>query len=812
VNAEKWERVAEIFQAVRRVGPEERAAMLDEQCGDDAELRTEVESLIESSGGTGEFLEGPAVGFDPAVVSDGDASCGKTSSNAEPAAYRSISGYRIVRVIGEGGMGVVYEAEQEQPKRTVALKVMRPGYMSRGALRRFQHEADILGRLHHTGIAQIYEASVCQGLETGDDIGERDEGSSTPFFAMELVRGMPLTVYCNEHGLGNEERLELVIKVCDAVHHAHLNGVIHRDLKPANILVDETGQPKILDFGIAKVTDCDIQITTMHTDMGQLLGTIGYMSPEQCSGDPGNLDMRSDVYTLGVICFELLADRLPISVHGKMIHEAVSIIRDEDPVRLGTINHAFRGDLETILSRVLEKDKTRRYQSAFDLAAEIERYLRDEPITARPPSVMYQFRKFAKRNKALVCGAGAVMTILVVAVVLLSLLWARTTREARRAEDASAFLKQMFSDVAPHAHGSNIKLKDVLDRATDRLAVEPPQDRLVEAIVRNEIGSSYYSLGLYQNADPHYAESLAIRRDELGGDHVDTLKVINNLGQLRLAQGRTDEALSLLGECLEKRRKILGPDDKETLATQNNLAYLYQSRRRYKEAENLFRDTVDRQRRVFGPDNLDTLISMSNLAGVLHAQQRLSEAEDLFRRTLALCRSALGNENYHTLVTMDSLAVVLKARNKFDEAEPLMREAVQTYQRSLGHSHPGTLVAMNNLARLLQSSNRLNEAAVLFIELTELADENLPPDDRFLPSFHFNCAECLTALGRTEDALLHYRTAYKGFAARLGRDASRTRSVAERLIKLYEAQGRRREAQELRELHFPPSSARKPGG
>jgi serine/threonine protein kinase len=278
----------------------------------------------------------------------------------------------------------------------VALKVIKPGFATAETLRRFQHESQALGRLQHPGIAQIHEASTA---DTG--FGPQ------PYFAMELIRGCALRQYAEEKHLDTRQRLELMAKICDAVEHAHQRGVIHRDLKPGNILVDETGQPKILDFGVARVTDSEVQLTT-HTDLGQLIGTLAYMSPEQVTGDPLVVDTRSDVYALGVILYELLAGKLPYAVDRKLLPEAVHVIREDEPARLSSINRTYRGDIETIVAKALEKDKARRYGSAAAFASDIRRYLADEPITARRPSASYQLQKLARRHKALVAGTAAV--------------------------------------------------------------------------------------------------------------------------------------------------------------------------------------------------------------------------------------------------------------------------------------------------------------------------------------------------------------------------------------------------------------------
>ena len=418
-------RVRALFAEAADLPPEKRGPFLDAACRGEPDLRAQIERLLifDSEFGVGEddqgFLKSPMVRAPVGTPAESSL----LSQRGEPGLPTHIGRYRILRRHAEGGMGTVYEAEQDNPRRTVALKVIRPGLISPELLHRFSHEAQILGRLQHPGIAQVYEAGM------GED--------GRPFFAMEFIRGMPLDEYARSRGLNAAARLELLARVCDAVQHAHDKGVIHRDLKPGNILVDLTGQPKVLDFGVAHVTAADLLTSASRTQAGQLLGTLSYMSPEQIAADPAGLDGRSDVYTLGVILFELLAHRLPYQLEQLPVHEVVRVIQQQEPSRLGSIDTLYRGDVEIIAGKALEKDKTRRYPSAGDLASDIRRYLRGEAILARPASALYQLRRFARRHKALVAGVSGVFAALLVGTIV-SIHFALRAAENARVADENA--------------------------------------------------------------------------------------------------------------------------------------------------------------------------------------------------------------------------------------------------------------------------------------------------------------------------------------------------------------------------------------
>jgi eukaryotic-like serine/threonine-protein kinase len=607
----------------------------------------------------------------------------------------TIGRYRILCLLGEGGMGAVYEAEQESPQRTVALKVIRAGFADGEMLRRFETETQALGRLQHPGIAQIYDAGTAE-----TPFGKQ------PYIAMERVRGDTLLLYCDQHKLTVPQRLELMAKICDAVQHAHQRGLIHRDLKPANILVGEDGQPKILDFGVARLTDSDAQ-ATRQTNMGDIIGTLAYMSPEQVSGDPDEIDTRSDVYALGIILYELLAGKGPYAI-GRQIHEAARAIREDEPTMLSVVNRSFRGDIETIVGKALEKDKMRRYGSAAELAADVRRHLHDEPIVARPPSTIYQIEKFARRNKMLVTGVAAVFVVLALGVVASTWEAVQARRAQRKAQQETAIAQAvndfLQNDLLGQASAynqakpdPNITVRKVLDRAAQNIGGKFGRQPEVEGAIRDTIGKTYTDLGLYPEAHQQLERAVQLERATSGVNSAVAIQTLLHLEDAEEAGGQYAQAEGHAREALATSRHALGPDNPTTIVAMNRLTSVLDYSGKYEEAEPLAKEAVATSQRVLGAESRGTLSSMHFLAIIEYEMGKNVEAETLNSQILAVQMRTLGPDHPDTLSTMNNLAAAYGAENKHAQAAELEEKLLAIRARVLGPEHPDTLDVMANL-------------------------------------------------------------------------------------------------------------------
>ena len=758
--------------------PHQRNAFLSRLCGD-TELRREIEEVLGHSA-----IRASAQQTTSAATVSIDANFGSAWTPD------TIGRYRIIRLAGEGGMGVVYEAEQEQPRRIVALKIIKPGWTNPDLLRRFEQESQALGRLHHPGIAQVYEAG-------GADAGFGPQ----PFFAMEFIRGESLRDYARSHRLGTRPRLELMIKVCEAVHHAHQRGITHRDLKPGNILVEESGQPKILDFGLARITGADAQ-ATQHTGIGQLVGTLAYMSPEQVLADPWELDTRTDVYSLGVILYELLAGNRPYQLSNKL-HEAARTIREQEPKPLGSVRRSYRGDLETIVAKSLEKDKHRRYGSAADLAADLRRYLADEPIAARPANTAYQLRKFAVRHKGFVASTAIVFTVLVAGILV-------STGEAIRARTAEQSAKAVTSflqnDLLEQAGASaqarpsvkpdaDLKVRTALDRAAARIDGKFPGQPLVEASVRQTMSHAYRDLGLIPESRRQIERVIDTRRRALGETKPETLSSRSERGQLLFAEGKYADAETELSNVLNLQRRVLGESHPDTLNTMDYLGYTYRDDGKLAKAEPLLAKALDLQRKVLGDQNPDTLSSMNELAQLYDDLSKYSQAEPLYRKALEIRLRNQGEEHPDTLTVMNNLAALYYNATRYVEAEGLFVRVLDIRRRVLGPEHPDTLTSMNNLGSVYHLLGKDREAEQIDLPLMEFNRRVKGPEHPDTLISQNNLGQVYRGEGRFTEAESLFTSVLQVRQRVLGKDHPSTANVQTQLADLYRRQGKYQKAE-----------------
>jgi len=601
-----------------------------------------------------------------------------------------IGHYAIQSVIASGGMGTVFKAIQESPRRTVAVKVMKAGVNTAAELRRFEFEAQLLGRLRHPGIAQIYEAGT-----------HCEEGSSVPFFAMEYIpNAKDIIQYARDKNLGTRERLELFAQVCEAVHHGHQRGIIHRDLKPGNLLVGSGGIPRVIDFGVARATDSDMALTQHQTDVGQLVGTVQYMSPEQCEADPLDIDTRSDVYSLGIVLYELLCGQLPYDLHQVPVFEATRVIRDQVPPRPSKTNPKLRGDLETIVLKALEKDRDRRYQSAAEMGQDVQRYLVGDAIMARPASSVYQLRVFARRNKGFLAAASAVVVVLVAGAIVSSTLYFRgrnyqiqTYELEAKAQGAQNYLQDVMGSIG-NMWGDTVPVSELLETFGDNIEERFADQPEVEAEVRHQLAQSYGFLTMFKGgaearefaalAEEHFSEALRLQRELYGEDDPRTLSLIEEAAAHLGVGFDLDRAETLRREALGIREGSEDPDIDGIMGARHDLARVLADRGKLSEAESLNRETLEHFRAQLGRDNPEASSALSLQAWIRQLEGRPEDALPDRLELLETARRVSGSGTEEEAGALRNLANTYVSLGRFDEASSLYEETLPLSSERLG--------------------------------------------------------------------------------------------------------------------------------
>jgi eukaryotic-like serine/threonine-protein kinase len=740
-------RSIEIFTEAIQVPAEDRSAFLDRACAGNEALRKTIETLLKSHDRSGGFLEEPAY----ATIDDY-----KPKELPGERIGDWVDRYKLIQQIGEGGCGIVFMAEQEKPvRRRVAVKIIKPGMDTKSVIARFEAERQVLALMDHPYIAHVLDAGSTR--------------SGRPYFVMELVEGVKITDYCDRHSLPTESRLALFIQVCEAIQYAHQKGIIHRDIKPSNILVttdlDGRPSPKIIDFGIAKATSSQ-QLTekTIFTTREMLMGTPAYMSPEQAAFSSAEMDTRTDIYSLGVLLYELLTGTTPFDAHELLkvgFDEVRRVIREVEPVRpsarLNSLSKAdllalcrhrdeqpsvllrpLRGDLDWIVMKSLEKDRSHRYETATGLLKDVQRFLAQEPVSARPPSKLYMLQKVVLRNKLLFSGVGVILFLLVTGLVAVSTAFALERRARHEAETASLesqqvtkFLEDALRGVAPSvALGEDTTmLRGILDRTSMTVSEEMTNQPIVEAEIEDLVGTLYRQIGNYSRAEEMHRSALAIRRKFLGSDDPRVAESLNELGYELQAEKKTAEAESAFKEALTIRQQLFGLTNAATATSINDLSTVYRDEGRLNEAEAMAGEALGIRQYLFGQTNLDVADSLRNMSMILGNQGKWAESEATTRKVLAIRQQLLGPEHPWIASALGDLAWAEDGQGKTKEAEALQREAFAMRQRLLPAEDPDIAQSLRLVGDSMRKNGDLNNAYLILNAALSIQCKVLSEDD-----------------------------------------------------------------------------------
>ena len=709
-----WNRVQSELEALDELQPGEHEEYLARLKSEDPELESAVRRVLEPDAVPDSFLK-------PAVEAETDAVAGILPGTR-------IGRYELKRRVGSGGMGSVYEALQANPSRTVALKLMQLSAATPDALRRFRYESELLGRLRHPAIAQVFESGSYR-------LVDGNGGLELPWFAMEYVEGArTLLAYVEQARLDRDDRIRLFQEVCAAVQHGHQRGVIHRDLKPSNLLVDAEGQPKVIDYGVARPVERDSSDASQVTMTGDVVGTLRYMSPEQLSGDPGAIDVRTDVYSLGVVLFELLTGDTPHNLDGMPLHEAARVIHESVNPRPSSLAPDLPPDLDWIVLKALEVDPERRYASAEQLEADLQRYLDHEPVLAGAPSAVYRARKFVRRNKVAVVAATFVALALLAGAGFANMgrieakesaeeateSAAQAKSEARKAEEANRFLSDLFLASSVLNRGRATRVVDLLDDARARLDTDYREEPEVRASLQASLGYAFHGLGLYPESVALLGPALEFERSRLGQDDPSVITLFCTLCLARRMLGEQAEFDVPLAEAYERSERIHGPAHPSTVALQKTLAAIRFDQRRFAEAIELFEGAMELDRTSEPEDGSDparVLVQyrdLGQLSNYYHGAGRFEEAKALSREAYEGVLEARGPDDGNTLLAQAQMCHLLVATGYREEAIGLIEEVSEKMREVLGDNHLQLIHLLMDRANVYRTLGRLQESREVY--------------------------------------------------------------------------------------------------